>query len=349
MNSDQKSLECIKPNLFEFATKELSQDAFLCWLISWANPAVKNHDQALHECGRAFLNSLFEAAKEQAPNEIVRLKVHRQNDHIDLWVEIDEGEKKTIILIEDKVGTGNHSDQLKNYKTKLTNRFQEARLICIYFKTFDQSNFEAIHEAGYHTFNRTMLLKTLEPYRDLSNAILQDFIGRMSNVEQWVATFNSTCLGEWDHLHWVGLYQALQASEKFPKLNWGRVNNFAGGYWGCWWPLGGTNTTDQVSEVPVYFQLRQNKAFICVSAKGEKSEWKSQQLNLHNQAISHARTLNLPLARPRVLKKGQNMTVAILAENGEYLVDDGNGLVDLEKTINFLLQFYRLNTVVWQK
>ena len=25
-----------EPNIFHFATKELSQDAFLCWLLSWA-------------------------------------------------------------------------------------------------------------------------------------------------------------------------------------------------------------------------------------------------------------------------------------------------------------------------
>ena len=24
------------PNLFKFATSELSQDAFICWLLSWA-------------------------------------------------------------------------------------------------------------------------------------------------------------------------------------------------------------------------------------------------------------------------------------------------------------------------
>ena len=25
------------PNLFDFATKELSQDAVICWLIAWAD------------------------------------------------------------------------------------------------------------------------------------------------------------------------------------------------------------------------------------------------------------------------------------------------------------------------
>jgi hypothetical protein len=29
------------PNLFQFATKELSQDAFICWLLAWADENCK--------------------------------------------------------------------------------------------------------------------------------------------------------------------------------------------------------------------------------------------------------------------------------------------------------------------
>ena len=28
----------MKPNLFKYATSELSQDAFICWLLEWAKP-----------------------------------------------------------------------------------------------------------------------------------------------------------------------------------------------------------------------------------------------------------------------------------------------------------------------
>lgn len=33
------------PNLFEFATSELSQDAFLCWLASWADVRLKTKNE----------------------------------------------------------------------------------------------------------------------------------------------------------------------------------------------------------------------------------------------------------------------------------------------------------------
>ena len=50
-----------KPNLFEFATKELSQDAFICWLLTWAHPRHRTDDEVLHRTGRALLEGLLAA------------------------------------------------------------------------------------------------------------------------------------------------------------------------------------------------------------------------------------------------------------------------------------------------
>lgn len=38
-----------RPNLFTYATSELSQDAFICWLAAWADPKFKDADPALHQ------------------------------------------------------------------------------------------------------------------------------------------------------------------------------------------------------------------------------------------------------------------------------------------------------------
>ena len=45
------------PNLFSHATKELSQDAVICWLVSCADKAAGS----LRECGLAFVRALFQA------------------------------------------------------------------------------------------------------------------------------------------------------------------------------------------------------------------------------------------------------------------------------------------------
>jgi hypothetical protein len=39
-----------RPNLFSYATSELSQDAFICWLLSWASLEYKDVDGQLHQC-----------------------------------------------------------------------------------------------------------------------------------------------------------------------------------------------------------------------------------------------------------------------------------------------------------
>jgi hypothetical protein len=45
------------PNLFHYATSELSQDAFICWLLDWANPDNKEKDEALCALKKLYLIS----------------------------------------------------------------------------------------------------------------------------------------------------------------------------------------------------------------------------------------------------------------------------------------------------
>lgn len=57
MANDNKGCQ---PNIFHYATKELSQDAMSCWLIDWAG---QNEDSCverdLRACGREFVQALL--------------------------------------------------------------------------------------------------------------------------------------------------------------------------------------------------------------------------------------------------------------------------------------------------
>jgi hypothetical protein len=57
------------PSLFYFATSELSQDAFICWLLSWADPSAGGSDQPLHRTATALLDRLMASA---AGNDLQR-------------------------------------------------------------------------------------------------------------------------------------------------------------------------------------------------------------------------------------------------------------------------------------
>jgi hypothetical protein len=50
----------LQPNIFSFATSELSQDAFLCWFLSWANKKYVRTDKGLHQCALAFIDEIFD-------------------------------------------------------------------------------------------------------------------------------------------------------------------------------------------------------------------------------------------------------------------------------------------------
>ena len=50
----------MKPNLFTHATSELSQDAFILWLLEWADSECATEDKALHETAQEFVRLLLE-------------------------------------------------------------------------------------------------------------------------------------------------------------------------------------------------------------------------------------------------------------------------------------------------
>ena len=49
------------PNLFHYATKELSQDAMICWLIKWAGQGkgAGPEQEELRRCGSRFVSALL--------------------------------------------------------------------------------------------------------------------------------------------------------------------------------------------------------------------------------------------------------------------------------------------------
>jgi len=66
------------PNLFDFATSELSQDAFICWLASWADPALKEQNEPLHATATAFLTRLLEVGKGPKVSAYRSIAIHQQ-------------------------------------------------------------------------------------------------------------------------------------------------------------------------------------------------------------------------------------------------------------------------------
>lgn len=100
--------------LFKYSTKELSQDAFICWCINWIN--YKEHK--LYGLGKDFLNMVITDDKGRRKFEITEnteVKIIRQYASIDILLIVDN---KYIVIIEDKINTFNHNQvSAKNIKS----------------------------------------------------------------------------------------------------------------------------------------------------------------------------------------------------------------------------------------
>ena len=100
-------------NLFDYATKELSQDAFLRWLFENYNCENESVNNACRKLFDSFTENKF---KEKTITDLTTVAQWKNID-ISIWFKIDGIEQ--LIVIEDKTGSGIHDDQLARYEKEI--------------------------------------------------------------------------------------------------------------------------------------------------------------------------------------------------------------------------------------
>ena len=143
-----------RPNIFDYATSELSQDAVICWLVACAAEATGD----LQKCGLEFVRTLFRAGKSNRTGGVPVLRydgedwkpdLHDgpcdvsdvsspipQHCRIDVYFQAKVDGKKVSFIIEDKTYTKYHSCQLARYIEAVIEDDEKKDLIKpVYFKT----------------------------------------------------------------------------------------------------------------------------------------------------------------------------------------------------------------------
>ncbi len=180
------------PNIFSYATKELSQDAFICWLVACASESTG----PLQKCGLAFVRALFRAGASDGTRDIPVLnsagspmdsyngpcKVSdvcppiRQYQKIDVYFQAKVDGKKVSFIIEDKTDGQPGDGQLKRYRNSVINNNQQKDLIKpVYFKTgyvFGDER-ESVEKEKYSVFKAEDFKNFLDHHPD---AIREDQI-----------------------------------------------------------------------------------------------------------------------------------------------------------------------------
>ncbi|MFI3242794.1 MAG: PD-(D/E)XK nuclease family protein [Akkermansia sp.] len=337
------------PNLFSFATSELSQDAFFLWLLSWASPSCMALDESLHHCAKSFLSLLFDKCGKLCP-PIQSLNLLKQHHNIDILCVINE---QFYIIIEDKTTTKDHSDQLERYAATVSDKhgIKDENILKFYLKTHDQSNYHQIREKGYTPVTRKDILPLLLKC-DTSNQILRDYRDHLSNIEascqQYLMIGQDSPLWQKDnHNTWIGFYQDIQArmlndglidassydaTDSF-KSHWDKVNSPAKAFMAFFW--GTLELYDE--EGPngcIFLQLEHDKfAF--------KTGWASrntrdQHLKIHRALCAHSPVAfgdeeHFHIVKPAKMRlSGASATVAII--EGGYMKFNEHDRLDMDKT-----------------
>lgn len=315
----------MKPNLFDYATSELSQDAFLCWLLKWGESQFSKTDHALHNVAVQFIQRIFKAHNPYLTEKIEQVRILRQFKKIDILAIINE---TYIILIEDKTYTSNHSDQLRRYVeiVKSEPTTQHFIPLPVYYKITEQSNYDALDEAGYQLFNRKQMIELLEQHDSEMpmNVILEDYLHHLKRLDSEINSYKTLPVHAWNSFSWQGFYCNLQDRL---EGSWGYVANANGGFWGFWWK--GNKQQHH------YWQLEETVLRAKIEAK-ENPDVKAYRDMCMSTLMKDSSECDLKLKRPKRISTGKNMTIAY-REN--YLQLQENGLLDFEKTV-FELERY---------
>ena len=202
----------LKNNLFTYATKELSQDAFLCWLASYALEDAEP-DDALRSCAREMLE-LFVPELKGRPFTLQ--DVERQAGHIDVLLTAELAGTTYKIIVEDKTYTREHSEQLMRYKEEIQKKFPGCIPCGVYYKT-------------------GLLGRYVEK---TDSQILRDYYGYWNTYLENARRYRELPPAQWGSDQCTYFFDVLQNGDflkgRYDWLGYGYVANQTGGFQGIW-------------------------------------------------------------------------------------------------------------------
>lgn len=324
----------MKPNIFDIATKELSQDAFITWLLMFADEECKGEDKALNECAREFVTELIKSQYPNFDEKITSVKAGRQRENIDIWAEVDD---RYFIVIEDKTNTKEHSNQLNRYREAAERMAEGKSIVCIYIKTGNENkaSLKRVENKGFKVFDRKKLIAILEKYTDIKNNIFIDFLERIKRLEDRNNRFADIAITEWQGSDWQGFFQFLENELPVTDMWWDYANNPSGGFW--WYAFSKLPLTDKNF---IYMQLEQTKSRLCfkvnISDESVENDRKKIRNKLFDLFISEARKEGFfEIEKPKKFGKGKTMTFALVEQEGWF----GNDKLDREGVIKNILKY----------
>ncbi len=318
-----------KPNLFDYATSELSQDAFLCWLMAWANQDQIQNDKLLNKCACNFIRELLGISSGY---KIETIKIRRQWNKIDVCALVND---EYFIVIEDKKGTKEHSNQLERYKKIAKKEYNTSnrKVKCVYFKMQGQSDYTNIKDAGFSVFKREKMISILEKYISESkktnniNHILNDYYENLVNLDNAINSYKELQLDDWKWYAWQGFYSELQ--KELGDGQWSYVANKSGGFLGFWWHW--KNSKYKGNYFEFYLQIEQDKLIFKLYSENPKVR---KEIRAYYRSVLYELANDMGIEVKQYGRIGTWMGVARLSET--YRKTNSDNRIDMKATIKTL-------------
>lgn len=311
------------PNIFSYATSELSQDAMFAWLIQWADPQNAKYDFSLNQVAQDFVRLLM---KKSPSFEINSVDVGRQWKNIDIWAEINDN---SFLVIEDKTGTSVHDNQLNRYKEIANEEYEGKRndLCYAYVKTDNEpeSILKQVRNCGYETIDRGQILNCLNKYSG-DNPLLISYREHLQKIEDATLSFQKLPVKKWGWYAWQGFYMELEKQLEIDS--WSYVANPAGGFLGIWWYF------SDIEDGTMYLQIEQGKLCFKINYWGEEDR-STIRWNYHSKLIKTINNEFSEIVKPERFGTGTYMTIAIVRPEDLF----GENEVNIEDVIDRLKKY----------
>ncbi|MFA5543370.1 MAG: hypothetical protein WC008_04140 [Bacilli bacterium] len=202
-------------NIFDYAKKELSQDAFLCWLLTNYN---NNDNEKLKVASYKVLCRLTN--RDFEIGSVYDMEIYQQWLRIDVVIGFWVNGKRYYLAIEDKVESCEHN-QLKGYKTsleryqsKIKNRpYSVSEIFYSYYKTsiIGEEEEKRIKEAQWET-SILDIDSIYELFTQLKGTGSEVFDSYCEHIEKLHRSYHNLSLPEGnshDMIAWKAYFESL--------------------------------------------------------------------------------------------------------------------------------------------
>lgn len=202
-------------NLFKYAKKELSQDAFLAWMLS--NADKRNSDKVERKVALDFISFLL----KKDITDVSTVELHPQWNHIDIVAEITTESGSTFnIFIEDKTTSKEHSNQLETYSDKIKKGYKNSENYKFFYKTDlieDEERNRVDNSDGWRIVEFEGITSFWNKYIDCPNIIISMYSKRIMQINEALHTTDIPLPNndrEIEMLAWKGYFK----NEIIPKI-----------------------------------------------------------------------------------------------------------------------------------